>query len=187
MEVDSDFDFCQTTVKKLFLDPEFNQVLREQHQVYVSAGNSLNWGRLIPQVGYSVSAYCEMVKNGRINLGDPVDICVPTGNFGNILGVYYAKKYMGLPVRNIICASNVNNVLNDFFHTGHYDISKRSLVISDSPAMDILVSSNLERFLLSALGGTGAASGLVRDLYTRLQEQRKFSLSNNESWKEIQG
>ena len=110
-----------------------------------SSANSINWGRLLPQIVYYFSAYCDIANSGRIKLGEQVNVCVPTGNFGNILASYYAMK-MGLPVKRFICASNSNNVLTDFINTGVYD-KNRSFYTTVSPSMDILVSSNLERLL----------------------------------------
>ena len=115
----------------------------------LSSANSINWGRLAPQIAYYVSAYCDMVKSGAVKMGGKINICVPTGNFGNILAAYIAKK-MGLPVNKLICASNRNNVLTDFFKkSGSYD-KNRDFYTTTSPSMDILISSNLERLLFFA-------------------------------------
>ncbi len=141
--VDGNFDDAQTGVKKIFSDRDFEKVL-DGRGYFLSSANSINWGRLAPQIVYYFSAYCDMV-NGGMDLGEPIDFCVPTGNFGNILAGWYAKK-MGLPVGRFICASNDNNVLTDFIETGVYD-KNRPFYLTSSPSMDILVSSNLERLL----------------------------------------
>ncbi len=111
----------------------------------MSSANSINWGRLVPQIVYYVSAYCDMVASGEVEMGNKINICVPTGNFGNILAAYYAMK-MGVPVNKLICASNSNNVLTEFIKTGEYD-RNRQFHTTISPSMDILISSNLERLL----------------------------------------
>lgn len=149
--VRGNFDDCQTTAKETFNDEQFAATLLANNKIALSSANSINWGRLLPQVVYYVSAYAELVKNGQINAGDPIDVCVPTGNFGNILAAWYAKK-MGTPIERLLCASNENRVLTDFINTGTYDISNRSFVLTPSPSMDILVSSNLERQLFELTG-----------------------------------
>ena len=141
-----DFDDCQTSVKRTFNDEDFNDRLREDRGIRLSSANSINWGRLMPQIVYYISAYAEMVAAGYVKAGEPIDICVPTGNFGNILGGYYAKR-MGTPIGRLACASNENRVLTDFIDSGIYDIRDRKLELTPSPSMDILVSSNLERQL----------------------------------------
>jgi threonine synthase len=140
------FDDCQTAVKAAFADAAFAEVLHRVHGLRLSSANSINWGRLLPQVVYYASAYADMVAGGGVVAGDPIDVCVPTGNFGNILAGYYAKM-MGVPIDRLVCASNENRVLADFLATGAYDISSRDFVTTPSPSMDILVSSNLERLL----------------------------------------
>ncbi len=147
--IEGNFDDAQNGVKRIFGDPKMAKELDELG-VFLSSANSINWGRLVPQIVYYVSAYCDLVKDGRIRFGDPIDVCVPTGNFGNIFGCYIAKK-MGLPVGRLICASNSNNVLTDFFKTGTYD-RNRPFFTTVSPSMDILISSNLERLLYITLG-----------------------------------
>ncbi|NCB74798.1 MAG: threonine synthase [Clostridia bacterium] len=142
--VEGNFDDAQTGVKAIFSNREFAKKLNEKG-VFLSSANSINWGRLLPQIVYYFSAYCDYVNSGKIKLGDEIDFCVPTGNFGDILAGWYAKK-MGLPVRRLICASNRNNVLTDFINTGVYD-RNREFFTTISPSMDILVSSNLERLL----------------------------------------
>ena len=128
-----------------------------------SSANSINWGRLVPQIVYYISAYCDMIADGSIKPGQKINIVVPTGNFGNILAAYYAKE-MGLPVNKLVCASNANNVLTDFIKTGVYN-KNRDFYTTISPSMDILVSSNLERLLYHLSGGN---DGLIREWMTQL-------------------
>ncbi len=154
------FDDAQTGVKKIFGDAEMAKALNEKG-VFLSSANSINWGRLAPQIAYYVSAYCDLVKEGKIVLGDKVDICVPTGNFGNIFAAYIAKE-MGLPFAKLICASNQNNVLTDFLATGTYD-RNRHFYTTTSPSMDILISSNLERLLYLVCGAEKTAA-YMKDL-----------------------
>ena len=142
--VSGNFDDAQTGVKKIFTDEEYKELL-ERNDFMLSSANSINWGRLVPQIVYYFSAYANLVKNNEIKLGEKVNFVVPTGNFGNILAAYYAKE-MGLPVGKLICASNENNVLTDFINTGVYD-KNRDFKTTTSPSMDILISSNLERLL----------------------------------------
>ena len=143
------FDDAQTAVKRVFDSPEM-AAEADRHGFFFSSANSINWGRLAPQIVYYVSAYCDLLHAGRIQPGEPVNICVPTGNFGNILAAYIAKR-MGLPVDKLICASNRNHILTDFFETGVYD-RNRAFYTTISPSMDILISSNLERLLYFAAG-----------------------------------
>ena len=147
--VRGNFDDCQTGVKALFLDSILRDYLAEQ-SIKLSTGNSINWGRLAPQIVYYVRAYAILIARGKILPGEEVDLCVPTGNFGNILAGWYARA-MGLPVRRLICSSNRNNILTDFFRTGVYD-THREFHRTSSPSMDILISSNLERFLFEIVG-----------------------------------
>ncbi len=142
--VKGNFDDCQTAVKKIFNSNEINQKLKEQN-VILSSANSINFGRLVPQITYYFSAYCDLVNSNEIKVGDKVNFVVPTGNFGNILAGYYAKQ-MGLPVGTLVCASNDNNVLTEFFADGTYD-ANREFYKTTSPSMDILISSNLERLI----------------------------------------
>jgi threonine synthase len=144
--VRGNFDDCQNAVKAAFGDEAFAARLHEQHGLKLSSANSINWGRLLPQIVYYASAYADMVAGGGVRAGDPIDVCVPTGNFGNILAGYYAKR-IGVPIGRLLCASNENNVLSDFLATGAYDITSREFSTTPSPSMDILVSSNLERLL----------------------------------------
>ena len=144
--VRGNFDDAQTGVKRVFGDKAIAARLAERN-IRLSSANSINWGRLVPQIVYYFAAYAQLLKAGRITFGDEVDFCVPTGNFGDILAGYYAKR-MGLPVGKLVCASNENNVLTDFLTTGTYT-AKREFFKTTSPSMDILVSSNLERLLYS--------------------------------------
>ena len=148
--IEGNFDDAQTGVKKIFTNADIKAKLAENNMLFSSA-NSINWGRLLPQVVYYFSAYCDMLKEGKIALGDKINVVVPTGNFGNILASYYAMN-MGLPIKKFICASNSNNVLTDFIKTGTYD-KKRKFYTTISPSMDILVSSNLERLLYHLTDG----------------------------------
>jgi threonine synthase len=157
-EVQGDFDDCQSAVKAVFGDQGFAEELANDHNLKLSSANSINWGRLLPQIVYYVSAYADLVSQGHCRLGDPIDVCVPSGNFGNILAAYYAKR-MGTPIDRLVCASNANNVLADFLATGTYRIEDRRLVKTASPSMDILISSNLERMLYElTMDGPGVRS-----------------------------
>ncbi|HEY3318509.1 MAG TPA: threonine synthase [Coriobacteriia bacterium] len=149
--VRGNFDDCQSAVKAAFADEAFNAELHEKHGLKLSSANSINWGRLLPQIVYYVSAYADMVRSGAVRPGEPMDVCVPTGNFGNILGAYYARE-LGTPIGRLLCASNENKVLTDFIASGIYDISGREFVTTPSPSMDILISSNLERLLYELTG-----------------------------------
>jgi threonine synthase len=158
-----DFDDCQSSVKAVFDDAAFAEELAGRHGLALSSANSINWGRLMPQIVYYVSAYADMAAFGHVHPGEPLDICVPTGNFGNILAACYARR-MGVPVGRLLCASNSNNVLSDFIASGVYDISARDLVKTPSPSMDILISSNLERLLYDHCGDPALVRGWMRDL-----------------------
>ncbi len=147
--VDGNFDDAQAGVKAIFSDEAIREKLAE-NGYFLSSANSINWGRLLPQIVYYISAYCDLVKSGAVKSGKPINFCVPTGNFGNILAGYYAKK-MGLPVNRLICASNCNDVLTEFIETGVYN-KNRAFMTTISPSMDILVSSNLERLLFHLSG-----------------------------------
>ena len=142
--IHGNFDDAQTGVKKIFGDLEFGKRLGAKG-FQLSSANSINIGRLVPLVAYYVYAYGKMIQNKKINCGDEINVAVPTGNFGNILAAYFAKQ-MGLPIKTLICASNDNKVLYDFFRTGVYD-KKREFILTSSPSMDILISSNLERLI----------------------------------------
>lgn len=144
--VDGNFDDAQAGVKKLFADEALREKLAGR-RYFLSSANSINWGRVLPQIVYYVSAYCDLLKEGSVQEGERLNVCVPTGNFGDILAAYYAQC-MGVPIGKLICASNANNVLTDFLETGVYD-KNRPFHTTMSPSMDILVSSNLERLLFS--------------------------------------
>lgn len=168
--IQGNFDDAQSGVKKLFCDPQIATALQKQNRVFSSA-NSINWGRLLPQIVYYVSAYCDLVRDEQIALGDPINVCVPTGNFGNILAAYYAKQ-MGLPIHKLICASNKNNVLTDFISTGTYD-RNRPFYPTTSPSMDILISSNLERLLFHL---TDEDDSIVRQLMEDLKNEGRYTV-----------
>ena len=172
--VKGNFDDCQTAVKKIFSDEKFNALLKEQN-VVLSSANSINFGRLVPQVAYYFSAYLDLVASNEIKLGDKVNFVVPTGNFGNILAGYYAYR-MGLPVEKFICASNSNNVLTEFFANGNYD-KNREFFKTASPSMDILVSSNLERLLFELSDRDYA---LTEKRMTELKNSGNYSISEKE-------
>ncbi len=147
--VNGNFDDAQAAVKEIFSDPAMREELAGRGWM-LSSANSINWGRLLPQIVYYISAYCDLLNAGAAQAGEKVNFSVPTGNFGDILAGYYAKK-MGLPVGKLICASNKNDVLTDFLKTGVYD-KNRPFYTTISPSMDILVSSNLERLLYDLTG-----------------------------------
>ena len=170
--VNGNFDDAQTGVKTIFTDKDYEEELLSTKKA-LSSANSMNWGRLVPQIIYYFSAYCDMIKSGQIACGDAVNICVPTGNFGNILAGFYAKC-MGLPIKKLICASNKNNVLTDFIGTGVYD-RNRDFFVTTSPSMDILISSNIER-LLYMLSGEDTA--LVREYMDALKEVGTYTVNN---------
>ncbi len=151
--VKGNFDDAQTGVKQLFASKAFAEAMDAKGKV-LSSANSINFGRLVPQIVYYFSAYADLIRRGAVSVGEQVNFAVPTGNFGNILAAYYARN-MGLPIGKLICASNRNNVLTDFFHTGIYS-THRTFVKTTSPSMDILVSSNLERLLFEAADRDGA-------------------------------
>ena len=167
--VQGNFDDAQTGVKKVFADADVAAEL-EKRGIRLSSANSINWGRLVPQIVYYFYAYFRLAEQGAVEWGKPVDFCVPTGNFGDILAGYYAKQ-MGLPVGRLVCASNKNNVLTDFLRTGRYD-RRRPFYKTVSPSMDILVSSNLER-LLYLLSGDDK---LIADLMKQLSENGEYEV-----------
>ena len=154
------FDDAQSGVKQIFSDKDAVEYL-DGKGYFFSSANSINWGRLAPQIVYYVSAYCDLLNSGEIALGDRINVCVPTGNFGNIFAAYLAKQ-MGLPLGKLICASNQNNILTDFLNTGRYD-RNRQFHCTMSPSMDILISSNLER-LLALTAGKEATARYMADL-----------------------
>ena len=159
--VKGNFDDAQTGVKRVFADKQLAAELAKK-DVRLSSANSINWGRLVPQIVYYFAAYGRLVRNHEIEMGQPVDFCVPTGNFGDILAGYYAKQ-MGLPVGKLVCASNRNNVLTEFFETGTYN-ARREFFKTTSPSMDILVSSNLERLLYHITGSDAQVAAWMADL-----------------------
>ncbi|HFI0304835.1 threonine synthase [Streptococcus suis] len=158
--IDGNFDDAQTAVKYMFNDVDLREKLSAK-KLQFSSANSMNIGRLVPQIVYYVYAYAQLVKTGEIAAGDKVNFTVPTGNFGNILAAYYAQQ-IGLPINKLICASNDNNVLTDFFTTGVYD-KKRTFRVTTSPSMDILVSSNLERLIFHLFGNDAAKTAELMD------------------------
>ncbi|MDP4133348.1 MAG: threonine synthase [Bacillota bacterium] len=168
--IEGNFDDAQNGVKEIFKDRAYNMELKSSG-IELSSANSINWGRLVPQIVYYVSSYAELIKNEEISCGEKINICVPTGNFGNILAAYYAME-MGVPVNKLICASNSNNVLTEFIRTGVYN-RNREFVTTISPSMDILISSNLERFLFHASGND---SELVRELMNELSETGQYEI-----------
>lgn len=170
--VKGNFDDCQSTVKEIFGDKEFaKQIAKKNYQF--SSANSINVGRLIPQVAYYFAAYGKMVRDGKLKAGEVMNVVVPTGNFGNILASYYAKQ-MGLPIGKMICASNKNKVLFDFFESGTYD-RNREFFLTESPSMDILISSNLERLLYHISGNN---SEVVNELMTGLKQDGKYTITD---------
>jgi threonine synthase len=176
LAVRGNFDDCQTAVKRIFASEEYKAELKDKG-ILLSSANSINFGRLAPQIAYYFSAYLDLISSGQIEKGQKVDFTVPTGNFGNILAAYYAKQ-MGLPIGKLVCASNKNNVLTDFINTGKYDCH-RTFYKTMSPSMDILVSSNLERLLFEVSGRNAAIiksrmEGLAKDgVYAVTENERK--------------
>lgn len=168
--IKGNFDDAQSGVKKIFTDPAINQKLAENNQMFSSA-NSINWGRLVPQIVYYIAAYLNLCEQEEIKLGEAINIVVPTGNFGNILAAYYAKR-IGLPVEKLICASNKNKVLTDFLQTGVYD-RNRDFYTTSSPSMDILISSNLERLLYELSGRNDAA---ICDWFSQLANDGRYEV-----------
>ena len=169
--IKGNFDDAQTGVKKIFADKEFEAALKEKGYI-LSSANSINIGRLIPQVAYYVFAYTRLLKEGRIAEGEEINFTVPTGNFGNILAGYYASK-IGIPVHKLICASNENKVLYDFFESGVYD-KNREFILTSSPSMDILISSNLERLIYEI---AGEDSEKCASLMKSLSENGKYEIT----------
>ncbi len=170
--INGNFDDAQSAVKSIFTNDEIKAELAKKNMMFSSA-NSINWGRLVPQIVYYFSAYCDLLEQGRISLGDEINVVVPTGNFGNILAGYYAKK-MGLPIKKLVCASNSNNVLTDFLKTGEYN-RNREFFTTTSPSMDILISSNLERLLYHM---SGENDKLVAELMSSLSNDGKYTVSD---------
>jgi len=172
--VKGNFDDTQHALKTLLASEEFKEALK-QKDIQLSAANSVNFGRIIFQIIYHVHSYLEMVRNANIAMGEEIYLVVPSGNFGNALGAYYAKK-AGLPIKKILIASNVNNILSDWINTGIYDISKRELILTESPAMDILKSSNIERVLYDKFGAQR-----TKELMDALNEKGRFELTQEET------
>lgn len=170
--IDGNFDDAQNGVKRIFNDREFKEIL-DRYGYILSSANSINIGRLVPQIVYYFYGYLDLLKQGELEDGEKINIVVPTGNFGNILAAYYGKK-MGLPVNKLICASNENNVLTDFINTGVYD-RRRELKLTSSPSMDILISSNLERLLFYILNEDDIA---VKDKMERLNKNGFYKIEN---------
>ena len=170
--ITGNFDDAQTAVKKMFNDHELAAEL-DQAGFQFSSANSINIGRLVPQIVYYVYAYASLVRDGRIKDGQEINVVVPTGNFGNILAAYYAKQ-MGLPIHKLICASNENRVLYDFFRTGTYD-RKRDFILTTSPSMDILISSNLERLIYRL---TGENAEKCAELMKSLSEGGEYTITD---------
>ena len=171
--IHGNFDDAQTGVKEIFGDKALAARMKEQGYQFSSA-NSINIGRLVPQVVYYVYTYATLVAEGKLACGEPMNVVVPTGNFGNILAAYYAKQ-MGVPMKKLICASNENKVLFDFFQTGVYD-RKRDFVLTSSPSMDILVSSNLERLIYTCAGEN---SDVNAELMRQLKEEGKYEITSD--------
>lgn len=165
------FDDAQNGVKKIFSSDEMRAQL-DSKGIFLSSANSINWGRLVPQVVYYISAYCDLVNKGDITIGEDINVCVPTGNFGNILAAYIAKM-MGLPIHDLVCASNKNKILTDFFETGIYD-RNREFYTTASPSMDILISSNLERLLYLKSGSEKTA-----EYMKELSEKGKYRIGQS--------
>ncbi|MCD6435178.1 MAG: threonine synthase [Clostridiales bacterium] len=170
--ISGNFDDAQSGVKDIFMDDKLREKLKSKGYIFSSA-NSINIGRLVPQIIYYINSYYELVKQDVIKMGDSINIVVPTGNFGNILAAYYAKN-IGLPVNKFICASNKNNVLTDFIKSSVYDLD-RPFNITKSPSMDILISSNLERFLYEV---SGQNPEVVSGLMESLKSNGKYEISD---------
>mgnify|MGYP004636383137 CR=1 FL=1 len=169
--IHGNFDDAQTGVKNMFNDKELAKVMDEAGYQFSSA-NSINIGRLVPQIVYYVYAYAQLVKKGTLKAGEEMNVVVPTGNFGNILASYYAKQ-MGLPIKKFICASNENKVLFDFFETGCYD-RNREFILTTSPSMDILISSNLERLIYKIAGNDAKKNAAFME---QLKGEGKYTIT----------
>ena len=170
--IKGNFDDAQTGVKQIFTNEEIANILAQNNFMFSSA-NSINWGRLAPQIIYYVSTYAQLVEDEEILMGEKINIVVPTGNFGNILAGYYAKQ-MGVPVNKLICASNSNNVLTDFINTGIYN-RNRNFYTTISPSMDILISSNLERLLYHLCGENDTQ---IIEWFTKLSSEGKYEVTD---------
>lgn len=174
--IEGNFDDAQNGVKEIFNDKAFSELLNKNNYM-LSSANSINVGRLVPQIVYYVYSYVKLLKDKKIQEGESINVVVPTGNFGNILAAFYAKA-MGVPLGRLICASNENKVLTDFINTGIYD-RRREFAVTNSPSMDILISSNLERFLYEI---SGRDEELINNLMKQLKEEGKYEI--NEEMKE---
>lgn len=172
--IKGNFDDAQNVVKRVFSDNDI-QALAAEHNMLLTSANSINVARLLPQVIYYLDAYVRLVNDGLVTVGDEINITVPTGNFGNILAAFIAKK-IGVPIGKVICATNENNVLADFIRTGRYDIRDRAFLVTHSPSMDILISSNLERFLSLLFPDTAKIKGYMESL----QQDKFFELTAEE-------
>jgi threonine synthase len=181
--IEGNFDDAQNAVKKLFNDAEFVELL-DKNNIILSSANSINIGRLVPQIVYYFHGYLSLLRSNKIKVNDSINVAVPTGNFGNILAAYYAKE-MGLPIKKLICASNENNVLYDFFNSGIYD-KRRELKLTSSPSMDILISSNLERLLFEI---SGRDEKLINQFMNKLQSDGSYEINDpmKEKLKEFYG
>lgn len=171
--IEGNFDDAQNGVKAIFNDMPYREKLKDRNYL-LSSANSINIGRLVPQIVYYFAAYAQAVQDGSISLGDSINFVVPTGNFGNILAGYYAKQ-MGLPVGKLICASNENNVLYEFFATGTYN-RNRPFILTSSPSMDILISSNFERLLYHVSEDDGA---FVQESMSRLNQEGSYNVTDS--------
>ena len=171
--VKGNFDDTQHALKELLASEDFKAELKERN-IKLSAANSVNFGRIIFQIIYHIHSYLEMVRSGKIAMGEKIYLIVPSGNFGNALGGYYAKK-AGLPVEKILIASNINNILTDWITTGTYDLTDRELILTESPAMDILKSSNIERVMFDKFGGRR-----TKELMDALTSEGRYTLTNAE-------
>lgn len=172
--VKGNFDDCQSAVKEIFANEAYAEELKKKN-VILSSANSINFGRLVPQIAYYFSAYCDLVSSNQIEMGEEIDFAVPTGNFGNVLAAYYAKK-MGLPVRRLHCASNENKIIADFLATGVYDMN-REFYKTTSPSMDILLSSNLERLIFEV---SGRNAKLTEKRMSQLKEKGRYEITPEE-------
>ena len=171
--VEGNFDDTQNTLKELLASEEFKAELAQKN-IKLSAANSVNFGRIIFQVIYHIHSYLELVRKESISMGEKIYLVVPSGNFGNALGAYYAKK-AGLPIEKILISSNVNNILTDWINNGSYDLTTRDLIQTQSPAMDILKSSNIERIMFDKFGAER-----TKELMEELEAKGKYQLTSNE-------